>query len=597
MKNLKWILLSLFVLLIIFTPLITRADDDREWRGTVASRPDGSLVGTWVVGGKSFEVSDKTKIKEEKGPLDPGACASVKYFERDGQNLATRLQSEEAKKCGEAQREQEKQKEENKKREDNNNEENNNDNTNDNTGDNGNDNTGGGDNGNDNTGDNTNDNTGGGDNGGQPPAGQSQYVLIGWNDLGMHCMDPSFEDFSVLPPYNTLWAQVIRRGTEPQIVTQGVTVEYSFIDNSESASKTNFWDYEDKLFGIDLPLNVGLKGFGLTGEMEPKGDHFAAEGIPLTEYRDSAPTTPYPYQLAELVAKDSAGNVLATTQTVAPVSTEMNCQNCHNDNGRANPSIAMPTLKQNILTLHDQKEGTHLMDQRPVLCAGCHGSNALGTPGQAGVPNLSLAMHSKHRQIDDFTMEGTCYQCHPGPTTKCLRGAMAQEGMTCQDCHGNMADVANPARRPWLDEPRCGDCHEGHAENAGKLYRFSTGHGGVYCQACHGSQHAIYPTNQPNDNIQSILLQGEAGTIEKCRVCHTNTPNGEGPHGEGAESSVRGQSAPTAGDVNNDGVIDILDMVSISASFGSSNTTADLNSDGVVDIYDVLAAANNYLAP
>ena len=30
----------------------------------------------------------------------------------------------------------------------------------------------------------------------------------------------------------------------------------------------------------------------------------------------------------------------------------------------------------------------------------------------------------------------TCYQCHPGTKTKCLRGAMGNGGMVCQDCHG-----------------------------------------------------------------------------------------------------------------------------------------------------------------
>ncbi|GAB4528952.1 MAG: hypothetical protein Kow0063_05590 [Anaerolineae bacterium] len=369
-----------------------------------------------------------------------------------------------------------------------------------------------------------------GDDGNDPGPGPvpGQYVIIGWNDLGMHCMDPSFEDFAVLPPFNTLWAQVIQRAEEPRIVTQGVTVEYRIIDNTYSVGKTNFWDYAQQLFDLPqpLPLNVGLAGFGLSGQMHADGNHFAAEGIPLTEFRDSDLNTPYPYQLAELVARDSAGNVLATTQTVAPVSTEMNCQVCHADNGPANPNIATGVMKQNILSLHDQREHTDLMANRPVLCARCHGSNALGTPGAPGLPSLSLAMHGEHQSVTD-----DCYLCHPGPQTKCLRGTMAQEGMTCQDCHGHMSDVADPTRQPWLDEPRCGTCHgPAHSEEPGKLYRFSTGHGGVYCQACHGSQHAIYPTNQPNDNLQSIMLQGKPGTIKKCTVCHTTTPDGAGPH-------------------------------------------------------------------
>ena len=360
-----------------------------------------------------------------------------------------------------------------------------------------------------------------------------QYVIIGWNDLGMHCMDPSYEDFAVLPPFNTLWAQVIRRGEEPQIVTNGVTVEYRIMDNTYSVVKTNFWDYAHLLFDLPQPLlpNIGLAGFGLSGQMHPAGDHFAAEGIPLTEYRDSDLDNPYPYQLAELVAKDRDGKVLATTQTVAPVSTEMNCQNCHNDRGTANPGLATGVVKQNILTLHDTNHPPDpgkpsLMNSRPVLCADCHSSNALNLPGQPGVRSLSLAMHDQHK-----TLTNDCYQCHPGPQTQCLRDVMYQEGMTCQDCHGNMNDVANPNREPWLDEPRCQTCHPDHPENQGKLYRFSTGHGGVYCQACHGSQHAIYPTIQPNDNIQSIMLQGHAGTIDRCTVCHTNTPDqNEGPH-------------------------------------------------------------------
>ena len=137
-----------------------------------------------------------------------------------------------------------------------------------------------------------------------PPPMLGNYVVIGWNDLGMHCYDLDYSTLSVLPPYNNLWAQVIRRGDPPQIVTTGITVEYSFPDNTESASKTNFWEYEDKLFGVNLPLNVGLAGKGLSGEMDLSGDHFVAEGIPLTEFSDSNPGVPDYLQLARLVVKE-----------------------------------------------------------------------------------------------------------------------------------------------------------------------------------------------------------------------------------------------------------------------------------------------------
>lgn len=365
-----------------------------------------------------------------------------------------------------------------------------------------------------------------------PPAGDGRYVVIAWNDLGMHCMDSSFEDFSVLPPYNTIVAQVIRRGSSPEIVTQGISVQYRILNNTTSVNKTNFWQYAQALFNLPVPLppDTGLAGKGLAGYMDPAGGHFIAEGIPLTEIFDNYSRSPY--QLAEIVVKDAEGNLLAGTQTVVPVSTEMHCENCHNDNGSANPSIATGSVKKNIMTLHDTRESTNLIGSRPVLCAGCHSSNALGTTGKPGLPSLSHAMHGKHAWLDDGTMQGTCYQCHPGPQTKCLRGAMYQAGKTCHDCHLGMAALADPNRRPWLDEPRCADCHStAYHENPGRLYRFSVGHEGIMCQACHGSPHAIYPSIEPLDNKQSIWLQGYAGTISKCGVCHTNTPDiNEGPH-------------------------------------------------------------------
>ena len=35
------------------------------------------------------------------------------------------------------------------------------------------------------------------------------WTLIGWNNLGMHCMDDDYAIFSILPPYNTVDAQLI----------------------------------------------------------------------------------------------------------------------------------------------------------------------------------------------------------------------------------------------------------------------------------------------------------------------------------------------------------------------------------------------------
>ena len=131
------------------------------------------------------------------------------------------------------------------------------------------------------------------------------YVVFSWNDLGMHCYNRDFQDLAVLPPYNNLWAQVVKIGDPPQIITNGITVTYSFPDNTYSVGKSNFWDYDIPLFGVDLQPNVGLTGKGLSGTMDLHSDHFVAEGIPLTEYRDGDHINRYPYQLAKIIVKET----------------------------------------------------------------------------------------------------------------------------------------------------------------------------------------------------------------------------------------------------------------------------------------------------
>jgi hypothetical protein len=252
-----------------------------------------------------------------------------------------------------------------------------------------------------------------------------------------------------------------------------------------------------------------------------------------------------------------------------------------------------------------------------VLCAGCHYSPALDLAG-AG-PNdeqklhklMSAVMHDFHADKmkdaignalpDSYLAQGqrpplasaqSCYQCHPGNKTQCLRGAMTDQ-VTCQNCHGGMKAVGGAyplaaggsidgsndgkSRRPWTDLPRCASCHTGDAvnhltvsdaslmatdgirtllafqasdpaasprkaantrfaENAGKLYRYSKGHGGVACEGCHNSTHAIWanPDEFHNDNVAAVQLQGHSGTVAECGTCHA--PGSlpltlSGPHG------------------------------------------------------------------
>ncbi len=366
------------------------------------------------------------------------------------------------------------------------------------------------------------------------PSGTSicqDYVLIGWNDLGMHCSNQDFSKIAVLPPFNNVSAQLIETDPAgiPHLVTSGFTVEYSIPNNTYSVGKTNFWTYAQQLFGLSSPLpdNVGLTGNGLTGVLVAAGSHFSVTGIPITPFADSNHVNEAPFQLVHLVAKrNSDGAVLATTDAVIPVSNEVGCvqSGCHSS-------------ETGILNSHEDVDGFNRSG--PVLCASCHASNALGTVGTAEARPFSYRMHQKHREVAGPSGAiATCYKCHPGPNTQCLRDVMGKDPinpLSCQHCHGTMDTLAqsiNAGRRPWLDEPKCGTCHgSNYAEETGKLYRQSAGHGGLFCSACHGSPHAILPTVQANDNIQNISLQGYAGTLGKCSVCHSSHQAGPGPHG------------------------------------------------------------------
>ncbi|MCP5532628.1 MAG: hypothetical protein H7A49_09410 [Akkermansiaceae bacterium] len=442
-------------------------------------------------------------------------------------------------------------------------------------------------------------------------------TLIGWNNLGMHCMDDDYSVFSILPPFNTFDAHLI--DAQGHLVTDpaGIVVTYEGVAdpdgsiNTTSVGKTTFWDYTTDYFGVALPPDTGLTGKTMPGpsntpqfmDFDGVMNWFEGAGIPITPVDDAGRRNPYP--MVRLTAKTTGGTVLATTDIVLPVSSEMDCRKCHGSGtgpaaepvgGWVNDPHPSRDYRLNILRLHDEKhlgtepytsaladkgypaaglEASVIDQQHPVLCAACHASEALGAPSYPGVKPLTQSMHAFHANVvapdtgmvlDHVANRSSCYQCHPGSDTRCLRGAMgaavAADGsasMQCQSCHGTMSDVGAPARTGWLDEPNCGSCHQNgerftsvfsspgvvrpatgtfasppDTPAAGiSLYRFSSGHGGLQCSACHGSTHAIYPSIHRNDNLQNVANQGHGGTMSNCTTCHGSMPNTVtgGPHG------------------------------------------------------------------
>jgi hypothetical protein len=351
-------------------------------------------------------------------------------------------------------------------------------------------------------------------------AAAGPYVVFGYNDLGMHCMDADFSEVAILPPYNTFRAQLIKRGDNPDIEDAAeFKVEYYIPSNTRSADKTNFWRYDLALFGVDLTPDFGLAGKGLSGTMEVlEPGQFQATGIPIVPFDDSGMLNPY--QLA-VIKVTKEGGLIAKTEAVMPVSQELNCNLCH-----STPGVSTYT---DILRDHDALHGTDLENSKPVLCAGCHADPALGTPGLPDVPMLSHAMHGAHAErVKDLDIDNKCYACHPGIRTQCQRDVHLSNNVECESCHGDMYAVGDPARMPWADQPQCGDCHTRPGfqfEEPGKLYKDSRGHSQVRCASCHGSPHAITPTVTEADNLQAEALQGYPGTINDCLVCHTVMPD------------------------------------------------------------------------
>jgi hypothetical protein len=452
-------------------------------------------------------------------------------------------------------------------------------------------------------------------------SGGDKYSLIAWNDLGMHCMDgKDYSVFSILPPYNNLHAQLVNASTG-KVVTTGVTLSYEAVAdptgsiNTTSAGKTNFWSWAKTLYGASPAADVGLTGNPTPSRtsrpmtLNAVDGWFEATGLPITPYDDSYAKNYYP--TVKVTARDATGKVLASNTTVLPVSDEMSCLNCHASRPptETNPArlAAKPVAgwvndanveidwKKNILRLHDEKQAGNskyvaalagkgmpaglyaaALAGTPSLCASCHASNALPGTGIAGIGTLTSALHGNHAKVidpdtqlmlDSSSNRNTCYVCHPGSVTRCLRGAMGDAVdangnalMSCQSCHANMAKVGAPTRVGWLQEPNCQACHYNGTRTlsavdaAGNLitpadtrfattpnvpatgyslYRFSKGHGGLQCESCHGATHAEYPSSHANDNLQSIALQGYAGTVRECVVCHSTTPLSAagGPHG------------------------------------------------------------------
>ncbi len=415
------------------------------------------------------------------------------------------------------------------------------------------------------------------------PLPAANYSLLGWNNLGMHCMDSDYSVFSILPPYNTIEAQLIVGG---KLVTSsaGYTVTYQAVAdptgsiNTTAAGKTTFYDYVGPLYGANPAMDVGLAGWAMPGtnntpqsmlfETQNTGalvNWFRAEGIPLTPYDDAGKKNPYP--LMRLVARDASGQILATSAIVLPVSDEMDCRACHasGSGDAAKPAAGWVSdtnserdYRLNILRLHDEKRDAAswpgilasngfnpqglfagvVHDHKPVLCAKCHLSEALPGTGFGSIPPLTRSVHSLHAKVMDPAIgtslgsainRSACYRCHPGSATRCLRGAMgaavANDGtmaLQCQSCHGGMSQVGSSNRTGWLMEPKCQSCHTGTATHNNGQIRYTSVFQSTGVERAAVDQTFATQPNTPAAGLSLYRFSAGHGGLQ-CEACHGST--------------------------------------------------------------------------
>ena len=363
----------------------------------------------------------------------------------------------------------------------------------------------------------------------------AEYVLTAWCARGAGFYAQG-DGWVVLPPANTLRAQLVMRGPGPALVTEDVKLTYAL----ES---------------------------GQTGELEPDGDALRFEAA----IAQPSPDNPLPVAVIE--ARTTEGDLLATAKVAVPGTDKMGCANCHSGD---RTTVGDQTIR-NILATHDRTNGTTLAQADKVECATCHDDSLQGTEGNNDKLNLSAALHGAHAvYMAGREAADSCLKCHPATT---LRGQHDMLGFVCTDCHGAMEDHAltllqgekeagvasadrlielitpvtvtnrdaiNP-RQPWINEPDCLTCHVDFAPpdvdsafnhwTNGPSARFAARRDdmeAVHCGGCHGSPHAVYPASE-RDNVLPLEYMDEAramGGGGNCTVCH-NEPMDDPIHHPG----------------------------------------------------------------
>ena len=414
--------------------------------------------------------------------------------------------------------------------------------------------------------------------------GPTTFKILASNDLGMHCACPSFSTFMLLPPYNTLRAQVLQTGgTDPVLLgaSSQYKVTYDLLENTDAGLKAdpyfaNWIQNAPKIFPGFQPVRAdgriqGLTGATLSGDMEVKTTatttYFEKAGIPaypvvtgtaadiMTDPLGGPNRTPYLTGRVQVV-ETATNKVMASDDVTVPVAFG-GCCNCH---VKVAQSYGMPATPQGsfqtmgMLHARNAKIDFAYLDPDgdgvggPIRCSTCHWDPAMGesrAPGFAATyPNYKIlpgaAFTSADVRTSQYSFSDVLHRYHV-QSSAVLSSYDANIAKNCYDCHpGNGVNCyrdthtqkTNATGQPiW-----CTDCHgdlnqrvaQGQLTNPWSYQTLPS------CAQCHGAKYG--ELSGPSDaswvnvGVFGKYLNSSGHKFDKllCSSCH-GSPHGLNP--------------------------------------------------------------------
>ncbi len=361
-------------------------------------------------------------------------------------------------------------------------------------------------------------------------AGNSSYRVMATNDLGMHCVCPTFDYVMVLPPFNTFRAQAFLKGNEdPQVIADSTNyrIAYSILENTDSILSAdpryqNWMTNSKKLFPGFNPVNnagriQGLTGATLSGNMQlMSGGWWEVKGVPVFPVvtgtnRDimidplGGPNrTPYLTGQVQLINR-TTNKVLAANTFTVPVANG-GCCGCHlklaESYGYANPT---PLQSFQVMGMLHGKNSSGIDISKldvdgdgkpgPVRCSWCHLDPAMGETVAPGVP-------AGYKILPGATFTSTQVRTSKYTFSDVLHRFHAQDSVVLSSYDPNIAK-------------NCYDCHPGNGVNCYRdthTTKTINGHG-IWCTDCHGDLNYRIATNQMDQPWSDK-------TLPKCSNCH-----------------------------------------------------------------------------